>query len=133
MRKKELTTLDLAIIDYLRDNHQKSNPISMKRLATRFNLDVRSIRLSIERIILSQKVIIGNTNGYWVAQTEDEAMVANILREAKVKSSIELLFANGFKNQVGFHAFIEEMKAKYPKAPEGQIDIYGEQHSYYQN
>lgn len=95
LKKQEISILTEKVAEYMKNHHGIDNPISMKVLASIFDVSERDIREIIELIIIRKILIIGNTNGYWVANTEDEVRKANLLNKTRIKKSVRKLAANG--------------------------------------
>lgn len=119
----KLTKLDIQIADYLKENHKRDNPIAMSKLAKMFGIKERELRLIIEKIIISQRLVIGNVGGYWVAETEEEINEANLIHKSRLETSIRRLVAN--KGSINWiHKYLNELNNKYEKVAEGQLSIY---------
>lgn len=95
LKKQEISSLTEKVAEYLKNHHGIDNPISMKILAEIFDVSERDIREIIELIIIRKILIIGNTNGYWVAKNEEEIRQANLLNKTRIKKSLIKLAANG--------------------------------------
>src|SRR5690554_492911 len=119
----ELTSFELEVANYLKKYHKKDNPIRMKKLARIFNVNERDIREIIERIILSQTLVIGNSDGYWVANNKSEIKQANMINNSRLQTSLKKLAAN--KGDINWiYNYLNELKKEYEKVPEGQVSIY---------
>lgn len=119
----KLTSFELEVANYLKKYHKRDNPIRMKRLARTFNVNERDIREVIERIILSQTLVIGNSDGYWVASNESEIKQANKINNSRLQTSLRKLVAN--KGDTDWiYNYLYKLKHEYETVPEGQLDIY---------
>lgn len=119
----ELTSFELEVANYLKKYHKRDNPIRMKKIARIFNVNERDIREIIERIILSQTLVIGNSDGYWVATNKSEIKEANKINSSRLQTSLKKLVAN--KGDINWiYNYLNELKQKYETVPEGQLDIY---------
>ena len=119
----ELTRIEENIAEYLENHHKIDNPISMKDLSNLFGLRERETRDVIEKIILTERLVIGNTNGYWVAATAEEKDLANKLNRSRIKTSLKRLAANN-GSLTWIYNYLNELQKQYPNVPEEQVSLY---------
>jgi len=121
----KLSSQEKAMAEYLEKYHDINNPISMTNLSELFGISKRMTRRAIERIIITQTLVIGidvNNKGYWVANSPTDIEVANNLSKSRLRKTLKRLAAN--KGDIKWiYNYLKELENKYPKYHNNQLTM----------